>query len=75
MSKHIVICIDEKNENLTYGKKYTVDMFVVDRLSNKINDHLVKITNDNGKVCYYSENYFIRLDKFREDKLNILLNE
>lgn len=73
MTKLVVVCV-KYNVNLTFGKKYDVDMIVVDRLSNKYpNDKLYRVTDDNDKVAYYSEHIFLSLDIIRDNKLKELL--
>jgi hypothetical protein len=73
MVELVVVCI-KYNINLTFGKKYYVDMIVVDRLSDKYpNDKLYRVTDDNGKVAYYSEHKFLPLDVIRNNKLKELL--
>lgn len=69
-----VICISKENEHLTYGKKYYIQQFVVDRLSAEYpNSKLAKVVNDIDKARYYSEKYFISIEEARDKKINKLL--
>lgn len=66
-----VICLDKESEYLTFGEKYYIEF----------DKHkLIRILNDNGRECYYREEYytknnFITVEDAREEKLKQLLKE
>lgn len=70
----IVICIDSsdhgKKQKLTYGKGYTIK-----RIDNYKLNSIISITNDSGVIGIYNLNRFVTLDKWREIRLNEILEE
>lgn len=70
----IVICIDSsdhgKKQKLTYGKKYTIK-----RIGNYKLNTSISITNDIGMTGIYNLNRFVTLSKWREIRLNEILEE
>jgi hypothetical protein len=76
----IVICIDSADyssdplffhsRRLTYGKEYTIK-----RIGNYKLNPSISITNDIGMTGIYKLNRFVTLSKWREIRLNEILEE
>jgi hypothetical protein len=76
----IVICIDSADHSsdplffhsrrLTYGKEYTIK-----RIGNYKLNSSISITNDIGMTGIYNLNRFVTLSKWREIRLNEILEE
>ena len=76
----IVICIDSADHSsdpllfhsrrLTYGKEYTIK-----RIGNYKLNPSISITNDIGMTGIYKLNRFVTLSKWREIRLNEILEE
>ena len=72
----IVICIDSSDplffhsRRLTYGKGYTIK-----RIGNYKLNTSISITNDIGMTGIYNLNRFVTLSKWREIRLNEILEE
>ena len=76
----IVICIDSADHSsdplffhsrrLTYGKEYTIK-----RIGNYKLNSSISITNDIGMIGIYNLKRFVTIDKWREIRLNEILEE
>ena len=70
----IVICIDSadhgKKQKLIYGKEYTIK-----RIGNYKLNTSISITNDIGMTGIYNLKRFVTLSKWREIRLNEILEE
>jgi|Laugresu1bdmlbsd_1035121.scaffolds.fasta_scaffold38791_2 hypothetical protein len=71
----IIFCVDSsdhsKKQKLTYGKGYTIERYGSDHHGNL---H-ISIINDSGIIGNYNFNRFVTLSKWREIRLNEILEE
>lgn len=62
----IVVCVNKKLKNVTYGKKYKI--FIIEKAVGKYRD-ILYIFNDNYKLAAHFENDFASLQEYRKLKL------